>query len=343
MDPIIYAFAKPDKPMETSSLKFEFDNKPSPKLIKFGFNNIAEELDLLGLTSNPHYRAGLNFDFEREDEQSFVVRVESTWHVKNFNKTFAEFWEILTMFGLLENDQTISTSHKKEMENILDLYKKMSEGKKKWNIASAKDKRVTLVVQKYSDADVDENATIQLLIDDLPKLLPIQSQGSSMVLQLFSTQTRTTAEIIYYLASYYNEAYLVKPTVISDLSDSKYLVLIGLNAVPKFAIPKHPKNVYLHTIGLKELPENYGTMIQCFNSEVMPKKYQKYYQIKSYLDTKVYEGATYQDLINKQNQNTEKWISIFGDLSNIKSVIDAAVQKSSDRCSVYKKLANILG
>lgn len=343
MNTTIYAFTKPDKQIESSDLKFEFDDKPSPKLIKYGFNNMAEELDLLNLMSNPHYRAGLNFDFERQDDLSLTIKAETELDAKNFNQTFAEFWEILIMFGMLNNDQNISTNNKEEMQNVIDLYKKISKSKNKLNIVNVNDKKATLVIQKYSDTDIDENAAIQFILNDLVQLLQTQAKNANMVLQLFSTQTQTMAEIIYYLTSFYNEAYFVKPTVISDLSNSKYLVLIGLNSVPKLIIPKHPKNVYLHSIGLKGLPNNFTTVIQCFNSEIIPRKYRKYHLIKSYLDTQVYEGATYQDFINQQNENTNKWLTIFRDLTNIEKITDNAVKKSDEQCNVYNKLAHILG
>lgn len=342
MDTTIYSFGKPDKPIESTELNFEFDDNPAPKLIKYGFNNITEELDLTDLMTNPHYKAGLSFDFERKDDLSFTTLVETDFNIKNFNQTFAEFWEILTMFNLLNNDQNILTSNKKEVQNIIDLYKKMSKDKNKLVIAKDNDNKISLIIQKYSNINIDENAAIQFIINDLPLLLQSQTTNGNMILQLFNTQTQAMAEIIYYLTNFYNEAYLIKPTVIPDLSNSKYLVLIGLNDNPKFIIPKHPKNVYLHSIGLKTLPNNFTTVIQCFNSDIMPRKYRKYHQIKSYLDTKVYEGATYQDFIIKQNENSKKWLEIFKDLSGISKVTDDTIQKSSKRCSVYNKLANVL-
>lgn len=343
MVPIIYAFSKPDKPVEPSELNFEFDKNPNPKLIKYGFNKISEDIDLVGLMSNSHYKVGLNFDFDRNDEQSFITKMGNLGAI-HFDKNFAEFWEILMLFNLLDKNQIINTNHKETLNDIIDFYKNLTNSKKKWSFIDVNDKKsvATLIVYKYSEMDIDENVAIQFIIDDLPKILSIQKKDSTMILQFFGTQTQMSAELIYYLASYYNEAYLVKPMVTSELSDSKYLVLIGLNNIIKFPIPKHSKNVYLHSIGLKNLPNNMTTIIQCFNSKMMPRRYKKYYQIKSYLDTKVYEGADYQNFIKIQNENVDKWISMFTNLADIRKLTDNAVENSSNICSAFNKLASIL-
>src|SRR2546430_428677 len=75
--PIIYKFPKrTNKPIKLGETDFIMDTQPSPKLLKYGFNQTMENLDIVDLTSNPYYRAGLNFDFDRTDPQSIKEKVK---------------------------------------------------------------------------------------------------------------------------------------------------------------------------------------------------------------------------------------------------------------------------
>lgn len=346
MEPIIYNFPRIDKIREISESDIYFDQNSSPKLIKYGFNSIDQQLDMTALTSNKYYKTGLEFDFDREDDNSFRTKVAIKLDTDiDIDITFAEFWEILNVFFF----NTISTghiytSHPDTINNINsikgnpDKYKVSSMDKNK-----VKNNDVDLVIYKYSDIDLDENAYVSLIIDALPKLLQIQKKSASMVLQLFNIQTQISVEIIYYLCSIYTESYLIKPTVDTELSDNKYLVLMGLKengTFFNFKIKSAP-DIYLILIGIKNIPENFIMIIQCMISFLVPKKFRRYYLIKSYLDSKVYEGMTYQDLINTQNKNTDTWIDTYLNLDNVKMLLDKAIKMTDIKCPDYKQLIEL--
>ena len=344
-EPIIYALPKIDKKIEPKESSFYFDESPSPKLIKYGFNTITDTLDLSAITNIPQHRAGLNFDLERKDPDSIYGAV-SRFKIKKFDQSFSEIWEILSLFSLLNKKQSIATNHTATLDEIVKLYGQISSSKPDPDIvvADLKTKSASVVIYKYSDINIDENAAIDIIVKNLKQLLSIQNPEATMILQLFSLQTQTSAEIIYYLASLYNDAYLVKPAISSDLSDSKYLVLIGLKQQQqiKFNIPAHPENVYLISMGIGNLENDFVTKIQCMNSQVIPLKYKKYIQIKNFLDTKVYEGSTYQEMIAAQDNNTEKWVKIFFDNNTPKTILDEALKLTDDKCANHNKLMNLI-
>ena len=342
MEPIIYALPKTEQLIEPSELNIYFDNHPNPKLIKYGFNNIGNQLDLIALTSIPSYKAGLEFDFEQDGKDSLSGQANALFKTKKFDQTFGEFWEIFTLFGLLDTNQTIySPKNSDTIKGVVDAYQKITNSKQNINISNNSKSNAGLVVYKYSDIDIDENAATQFILDALPNLLSVQDLGSNMILQLFNLQTQITAEIIYLLNTLYVEAYVIKPSIVSDLFNTKYLVLINLKNKFKLVIPSHPNNVYLSSLGLKNLPNNFETVIQCVNSDVMPKKYKRYNLIKSYLDTKVYEGATYQEMIQAQIINAKKWLSTFDNISNLKTILDSALEKTNSRCNTHAQLINM--
>jgi hypothetical protein len=340
MEPIIYTLPKTDKNIQLVESNIYFDDEPSPKLIKYGFNNVIEQLDLITLTSNAHYKAGLSFDFSRTDKDSIMVRGEK-FFPKIFDQTFAEFWEILNLFGLLNRNQDTLTNRPDTLKNISAIYQKLRKEKSSLNILTTKSKeKSTLVIYKYSDTDIDENALVQLLINDIEKMTLSQSTGANMIIQIFSLQTQIMTELVYFLSAQYTEAYLMRPTVTSDLSDSRYVVLLNLKAPIKISVPKHPANVYLAKIHIL-VPDDFVLVVQCMNSDVIPNKFGTYYKIKSYLDTKIYEGATYTEMMEKQYTNMEKWLETFVGSDNIRAVLDTALERTKKRCDHHAEWDNL--
>jgi hypothetical protein len=336
MEPIIYKLpTSADKPIKLQESNIYFDKNPSPKLIKYGYNNIVERLDFTGISAGDYYKAGLEVDFDRKDADSIKSKINKTFSIKSANQTFAELWEILNFFGILGTKQQIMTNEEDAVNNVVDIYLKISASKHKITvnpIKSTKDK-ATVVIKKYSDIDIDENAVVQFIIDDLPELMNSQEKGSNLILQIFSIQTQVMVELIYYLSTLYTEAYIVKPMIDSDLFDSKYLVLLGLKESVKISIPKHAKNAFLACILDHPIPESVSIVVQCLNTELIPKKIYIYDTIKKYLDSKVYEGATYQEMIELQNKNTMKWLETFVNVPKMKSLLDDLLSKSDKKCS----------
>ncbi len=347
MEPLIYAL--PHQPqtsgsrefIKSSNLTVHFDDYPSPKLIKYGFNNIGNQLNMVTLTSVPSYKAGLEFDFDQIGENSFVESAQKNFSIKKFDQTFAEFWEILTLFNLLDHDQTIySPQYTSTVQDIVDTYQKITKNKFNIKVSGKTDSKTSfnLVIYKYSNVDIDENAAVQFIINVLPNLLTVQSEGSNMILQFFNMQTQITAEIIYLLSNLYTDAYLIKPSIVSDLFDTKYIVLTNLKNKFDLIIPKHPDNVYLSSLGLSNMADIFDTTIQCMNSDVVPKKFKRYNLIKSYLDTKVYEGATYQEMIESQRSNAKKWLETFSNLDNLNNLLDSSLKKTGTKCDNRNQL-----
>jgi len=340
MEPLIYQLPKSDTIIHIKKENIQFDNQPSPDLMKYGFNNLLAKIDIMEITSNPNYKVGLGFDFDRNDADSIKQQGMKLLQVKNFNQTFAEFWELLSLFGLLDSEQKILTNHVPITKEIVSSYQKIS-GKKTKISVSDKSTNNTIVIKKYSDIDLDENAYISYLVGDLSVSLASQEKNANMIIQLFSMQTQIMAELIYYLSTLYTESHLIKPSIVSELSDTKYLVLLGLKSRVELTIPKHPKESYLSRIITEFIPDELVMVIQCMNSFLIPAKLITYSKIKTYLDTKVYEGATYQEMFRQQNHNTISWLEIYTNFPKLKTVLDSAINKSKKQCDHQVELANL--
>lgn len=326
MDPIIYQFPvnEDDKKLK---IKVDHNHRPSPKLIKYGFTNINCSLDMVELTSNSCYQAGLKFNFDDKSDNS-VTKAASTYFNMIVDETFMEFWEIITLFGLLEKKQTIYCHN---YDNVMDELNKFYQtiSKEKSKLVKNQKEDATLVINKYSLVNIDENAALELIVQDLKNLMGRQKKGANFVLQLFDIQTQPTVELIYYLSSLYHTSYIIKPSITSDLSDCKYLVLIGLKEETKIDLTS--KNVNIASFGLS-IPNEITTLVQCFNSIVMPLKYQRYHLIKSYLETCVKFGGSYNELIAQQKSNAQKWIETFSDMEKVRKMIEELTEKYNKIC-----------
>jgi len=326
MEPIIYPLPK----ISIDNYQYVFDIHPCPKLIKFGFNNINYKFDLVELTANQHYKNGLNFNFDSNDSFGIVTKAKNIFNME-IDEIFAEFWELILLFQLFKNNQNIITSHEREMKNIISLYSKLLNTSNKYSIVKAS---ASLIIYKFSIVDVDENSYVKLLMKHR-NIFDLIDKGGNMIIQIFNIQTAVMAEIVGLLSSYFRESYIVKPQISSDLSDSKYIVLLDCQKKPNIEEPK--SNEYIISLGIN-LTEDFVNIIQCLNSTIIPLKYIKYQEIKKYLDSKIYTGATYQEFIDKQNKYAEKWIQNYSNLGNIPDLFKEQVDKYNKSCVKYSDI-----
>ena len=340
MEPIIYKFPKHvNKPLAISESDFIFDTEPSPKLIKYGFNQTVEKLDIAMITSNKYYPTGLNFDFDRTDPLSISFKCKKIFGLgKNINpKSFCICWEILRLFGILGTTKLSVLTNDPSLSEIEDAYQKLFKSKPK--IAPVKT-NANLVFQTYSQIDLDENAWVHLLLADLPNLLSGQSKSSTMIIQMFGTYTQITVELIYYLSTFYQEAYLMKPQVVSNLSDEKYLILQEFIFEPKLKFPKQNPHTYLSHLNIGPIPDPFINVIQCMNSNLIPSKFTTYHQIKTYLDSNVFEGIVYDEMIHKQNLHTDTWIDLFKQ-KKLEDILESSIKKTDGDCDHVAEWNNL--
>jgi hypothetical protein len=342
MEPIIYKIPKSDT-LNLSDLKYTYDSNPSPKLIKYGYNVISNKIDYPSIIKNPYHKVGLNYDFDRTDDKSIRMMAQKKLGVKSFTRFFGELWEIVLLFKLLSKSSTIYVgSDIDTVKSIISTYSSIYKSTHNYQIDNNLSSKSDLVIEKYSDIDLDEDAVVQTIFKKIPDLLSVQKIGSTMVLQIFNIQTHITCQLIYLLSSLYQDSYIIKPNISSILSDSKYLVLQGLLSHPKnINYPIYSINYsYLYLINII-VPEEFDIIIQCLNSDIIPKKFNRFLLIESYLKTKVYEGATYDELIECQNNNTIQWLNTFGMDNNTEAVINNAIEKSSKTCVSYVTLSKL--
>lgn len=340
MELLVYEFPQTHTSITKSNIQIEFETSPVPKLMKYGFNNMIDYPELNSITNDDHYKAGLNFDFERKDSESINSKGSSMFGNKIFNQTLCEFWEIMILFELF-GCKSIQTSHPDDMINVVSVYNSKIDSTKKITVKPYNKSTSDLFFHKFSDTDIDETILTNMLMEDLDKLCQNQTTGSNCVIQLFGCQSQIMIELIYYMISNYEEAYIYKPLIVPDLFDCKYLVMLNLKKkFEKFDTKKSNDHYFSKLFNdTIKIPTELSNVIQCMNSQILPKKFLSYGIIKKYLDTKVFEGATYRELIDKQNNNTDKWINMFfTNVSKAQDILKKSMEITEKSCNFSKQI-----
>jgi len=101
--------------------------------------------------------------------------------------------------------------------------------------------------------------------------------------------------------------------------------------------PKTPPDSFVHHIIKEEVPSGLTTIIQCFNSEIIPLRIETYFKIKTYLDGKVYEGATYQEMKESQDKNSNEWCDKFSKINQdqMEKILESSIKKTDSNCNHF--------
>lgn len=328
LNSIIYALERIDTaPFVLSKKDIRYDKYPNPRLIKYGYNSITDNLNMLAITNNEHYKAGLKFDLSRTDAKSLSSQAKKKFGIKEFDNTVAEFWEIMSVIFESSLDHTIITNRPDEMSTVLDIKKKVFGAHKSKVVKKG---GATLGIYKFSDTDLEENAYISILLSELKEIL--SNKTEHLILQMFGLQTSISAELIYWLSSHYEKGYIFRPMCISELSSATYLVFKGVKKELDATSISGATKSYLVSITKDPIPTSISSVLQCYNAQILPLKYKVYDKIKEFLDMKIYEGAEYQEMIQAQDVATDLWLNTYSDPETLQKMFDIKVNQNLSRC-----------
>lgn len=288
--PLIYQLPKLS-PIKINQNEITFDDQIQPKLLKYGSNYMIDNLPLLNITSSKHHTDMLPFNLP-----------QSITPFKNqLNQTTMELIEILTLFNLIKKNQSFSSNV--QPKDIL------TELETLFKIKIPSEKKASIVFHKFSEIDIDENIWINLIMGNINNIFSSVQKDGNVIIQLFSFQTKAAVDILYYLSSLAKESFIIKPSVISDVFDCKYLVLLNVTeVVPK--INPVPKNLYLASLLSDDLTKLIPT-IQNVNSILLSKKFISFHKFNTYISDNTIGGIKTQSLKKKQIENMDNWINTF--------------------------------
>lgn len=310
MYPVIFQIPKID-PIKIVTQDISFDDQIQPKLMKYGSNYLINEISTINIISHEHFKDVLVYDLSKWDDFFGTEKV---------SQTTIEIWEILFCFGFFKKENDVVTSHPSEMKSVIKAFNGIS----KTNMTVV-DKKASLAFYKLSDIELEEGIWCNMVMTQLNDMLSSIQKKATLIIQLMSCQTKATVDIIQFLVSISSESFIIKPTVVSDLLDMKYLVLIGVSndAIPK--IPSVPNKLYLASLtpDKSEIVQS----IQSMNADLIPKKFFAYQKIKQYIENSLFGGIETMNMINKQEENKNKWMSLFTKANSMNGLLDNILNK----------------
>lgn len=346
MDSLIYQLPTTQDTIAPEKIIASVDYAPSPRLLKYGYNHSLSKINMREIYDNPHHYVGLSVDYQSKESDNINTVAKKIFGKINVTEELCCLWEIVVLLEIFNNVETILTNRKETMEIIAQIYSKLKNKKiEVFDFNETIKDDVQLVI--YLIDDVDESVSISMLLNALPKLLSVQQKGAQMIFPLANCQTQLCVELLYYLTSIYNTAYLTKLMVSNTLSASRFVVLQDKKdsnkKIPEFNYPK--KDYHLITLGLSHfVTDNFVNTIQCCNSAIDFNILRALYEIKKYISEKVFEGASYQVMLTGQREMAKKWLEIVidGPSDKTKEYRNKIVEKCMQPCNYTEQLNKLI-
>jgi hypothetical protein len=244
-----------------------------------------------------------------------------------FSNDFQKLWEVLFVFDVTGNNQTIQIIGNKELEECVKLFKeKTSKSSSKDKFISEKEiKKAScdLIISNYKKKVTDENFieqdSYQELLESVISIIEKLSDKGSVILQLYDTFTIPTIKLLYILQSCFEEAYMYKPYMSRHSDNERYFVLKKFKS-PKSDVLKGLESASKNMVDKKYLtdifPElviskDYLNVIKFLNIKLVNFQQIMINEIVKYIKENNYFGDKYHMFRDKQIESTKWWVTNF--------------------------------
>jgi hypothetical protein len=171
-------------------------------------------------------------------EEDIVASSGKYLKIDNVDVQKIILWELLYIYNIYGSNCITS----EDIEDVISMFGEKI-GKKGIKLYS-KEKEIEKLKLNSCDAIIlfnkninDEPNSINDIINNIIKILSYQSDGGTSVLQISDTFTYNTLNLIYILASFFEECYVYKPFTSKPYETDKYLIL------SKFKTNKNQKDI----------------------------------------------------------------------------------------------------
>lgn len=324
----VYQFRQ-DPDYFTPNLNPVYDTNPAPALIKYGFNFLATNYAVPEVTQDPNHLTALRYDLTNHDTDNFAhaIVTKAALTAKFMPKlTFQvlTLWEIFWLFQLWQQKaiSAADTSASTDIATVYEIYHKIYPDASSKPEISTKVKSSSAsihLIMPSPKVDIDENAYVLFLIEALTTIVELAASDSALILQVFGIQTAITVEILAVIASFYKTSYIYRPVAAYDLTTDKYFVALGFksaaskpdaSALKAITDKIKQENLNLTSVGIT-ISAQIHQQIQRLNGYLIPEQYAQFMRIKKYLQSGIFTGAIYQELVTAQQDRAKNWAAIF--------------------------------
>ena len=244
-----------------------------------------------------------------------------------YSNEFQKLWEILFVFDITSNNQTIQIIGNNELEDCIKLFKE------KTSKTNSKDKFVldkeikkgnyNLIINNFKKKVIDNNffeqETYYELLETVISIINNLSDNGNTILQLYDTFTISTIKLIYILQSCFEESYIYKPYMSRHSDNEKYIVLKNFKT-PENNVIKGLENAYKNYDNKKYLidifpkliiSKDYLNTFKFINIKLINYQQIMINDIVKYIKENNYFGDKYHIFRDKQIESSKWWISNF--------------------------------
>lgn len=174
----------------------------------------------------------------------------------------------------------------------------------------------------WDNENIQEQESFKLILAQIITALKIQDKKGNFICKLYETFSDTASKLIYILASFYNDVYLVKPLMSRASNSEKYVVCIGFKD-PK---DKDKRIEKLETI-LEQMNKTKSNLVNYFpdfvidesmkatliksNIEIANKQFICINEMISFINKQNYRGEEYTARRQDQINASKHWLSLF--------------------------------
>ena len=255
--------------------------------------------------------------------------------ILNMSDSKLYFTEACIVFRLftdkkINNDYYSVIVNEETKNNLNDYVKKII---KKNNEKDGYDLITTEIYKVVGDERFSEQKIFEILINQIIEILTYQKNGGNLVFKMYDTYTYVSLRIIEFLKHFYEKVYVCKPFTSLTVNSERYLIF------KKFIRKNMSDDIILNLKKiLKKMEKNNEYKIQSlFNDfEINEKKINEYKNISKNISIQQYlginnyfnyinldnkNGKEFNDILEKKDNSTDFWVSVFLDEKNFKNII----------------------
>jgi 23S rRNA U2552 (ribose-2'-O)-methylase RlmE/FtsJ len=305
------------------------------------FDLVKENMNVVGLAEGPgafiqaviKYKENLGMDFKKDNFYGITLHTEdkldmNTIFLRHNQKKYPKLLQIFKTSKKNDGDIT-------KMEN-LDAFEKFV-GKNKADLVTADGGF------DWKNENYQEQEAYKLIIGEIIGALNVQKKGGNFVLKIFETFTLVTLKLIYFLTSFYEENYIVKPYFSRESNSEKYLVCKNFKDTNKDKVKllenilntSNKTNKFITDIFSDiTLPSNFIDKFKYININIANNQQIQINKIVTYIKGNNFFGDDYHTYLDKQISASKWWIETFfppkKDLSKKQKELKLSLNKIQD-------------
>lgn len=277
------------------------------------------------------------------------------------NNDFYKFWEILSLFDLLDkgaktvaNLGNMSDNVLGCMQAILNFRIILNETKDSFISPNTdiKDRRsknkltnVDLLIVDYDDKypyrNLLEQDSFQIIVEQLLDGLPKLNKNGSLIIKIDEMYTKTTNKLICLLNACFSEGFIIKPLTSNFELSERFIVLKNLTSSDKclkiLNSLKIKKNYIVDFCPDYELDEEYVNTIRKLNTDISNRQLMHVNQIVEFINAENYYGLSYEKFRNQQIESTKFWLNRYINEKDPKKHIEFLRKNCKDIIKIYNE------